>query len=145
MRNFGQCARARSSYIAGTKRDSCLRARIRRQLVVKFISLCKKRVFFFFYDSILKDRYKDKSPGQLRASSRGNTGGTSVIRNDWAYSGLRYTYDSGFSPIGEFFSEKETVSSYGGNKGVSGISGGEVKFGDIRRNADGEDNSLYFS
>jgi len=30
------------------------------------------------------DINEKNSPGQLRASSRGNTGGASVIRNDWA-------------------------------------------------------------
>ena len=30
------------------------------------------------------DTQRAKSPGQSRASSRGNTRGASVIRNDWA-------------------------------------------------------------
>ena len=36
--------------------------------------------------SSLKDSDKlgEKSPGQFRASSRGNTRGASVIQNDWA-------------------------------------------------------------
>jgi hypothetical protein len=30
------------------------------------------------------DKIRKRSPGKLRASSRGNTGGASVVRNDWA-------------------------------------------------------------
>jgi len=40
---------------------------------------CKIHSFIVDYDID-----EMNSPGQLRASSRGNTGGASVIRNDWA-------------------------------------------------------------
>ena len=40
---------------------------------------CKALYFVRDYD-----KNKAKSPGQSRASSRGNTRGASVIRNDWA-------------------------------------------------------------
>ena len=40
---------------------------------------CKIHTFIVDYDTDERS-----SPGQLRASSRGNTGGASVIRNDWA-------------------------------------------------------------
>jgi len=40
---------------------------------------CKIHSFIVDYDID-----EMSSPGQLRASSRGNTGGASVIRNDWA-------------------------------------------------------------
>lgn len=36
----------------------------------------------------------EKSPGKPRASSRGNTGGTSVVRSDWAYSVARQFIES---------------------------------------------------
>jgi hypothetical protein len=40
---------------------------------------CKALYSFKNYDKV-----REKSPGQSRASSRGNTRGASVIRNDWA-------------------------------------------------------------
>lgn len=40
---------------------------------------CKTLYFLRDYD-----KQGEKSPGQFRASSRGNTRGASVIRNDWA-------------------------------------------------------------
>lgn len=40
---------------------------------------CKALSFLKDYD-----KQEEKSPGQFRASSRGNTRGASVIRNDWA-------------------------------------------------------------
>ena len=42
-----------------------------------------------FSETLDHDKSFRRSPGKLRASSRGKTKGASVIRNDWAYRACR--------------------------------------------------------
>src|SRR5262245_1327266 len=87
------------------------------------------------------DGTRRRSPGQIRASSRGNTKGASVIRIHWAQGDRRRLSVSGVK------SQTITLglhSRLGGLSlvGGSGISGVAVECADIRRNTGGEGGAL---
>eukprot|EP01026_Neomeris_dumetosa_P050039 TRINITY_DN437_c0_g1_i4.p3 TRINITY_DN437_c0_g1~~TRINITY_DN437_c0_g1_i4.p3 ORF type:complete len:106 (+),score=3.75 TRINITY_DN437_c0_g1_i4:60-377(+) len=82
-----------------------------------------------------------RNPGQLRASSRGNTEGVSVIRNYWAQSARRRAVKLGVKSRGSTPELPPKLIAQSSRE-VSGIPSVEVKFVDIRRNTSGEGGSL---
>eukprot|EP01025_Chloroclados_australasicus_P027755 TRINITY_DN2746_c0_g1_i2.p5 TRINITY_DN2746_c0_g1~~TRINITY_DN2746_c0_g1_i2.p5 ORF type:complete len:106 (+),score=4.14 TRINITY_DN2746_c0_g1_i2:407-724(+) len=82
-----------------------------------------------------------RSPGQLRASSRGNTKGASVVRNYWAQSARRRVIKLGVKSRGST-SELPLKLVALSSREVSGTPSVEVKFVDIRKNTSGEGDCL---
>eukprot|EP00828_Plagiopyla_frontata_P005343 TRINITY_DN1212_c0_g2_i3.p2 TRINITY_DN1212_c0_g2~~TRINITY_DN1212_c0_g2_i3.p2 ORF type:complete len:127 (-),score=3.54 TRINITY_DN1212_c0_g2_i3:69-449(-) len=87
------------------------------------------------------DGTAEGSTGQLRASSRGNTGGASVIRNYWAQRARRRPLKSDVKARGLTPEVHLKLGGLSMGEG-SGIPGVEVKFVDIRRNTGGEGDFL---
>eukprot|EP01025_Chloroclados_australasicus_P027758 TRINITY_DN2746_c0_g1_i6.p5 TRINITY_DN2746_c0_g1~~TRINITY_DN2746_c0_g1_i6.p5 ORF type:complete len:107 (+),score=4.21 TRINITY_DN2746_c0_g1_i6:404-724(+) len=87
------------------------------------------------------DSTQQRSPGQLRASSRGNTKGASVVRNYWAQSARRRTFKSGVKSQSSTL-ELPLILEVLSPREVSGTPSVEVKFVDIRKNTSGEGDCL---
>ncbi len=77
------------------------------------------------------------SPGQLRASSRGNTYGASVVRNHWAQRACRRFEKPGVKGVGLTDRLRWELPdwSHGGGAGIPGVG---VKSVEIWKNTGGE-------
>eukprot|EP01026_Neomeris_dumetosa_P054469 TRINITY_DN48_c0_g1_i7.p3 TRINITY_DN48_c0_g1~~TRINITY_DN48_c0_g1_i7.p3 ORF type:complete len:105 (-),score=5.31 TRINITY_DN48_c0_g1_i7:389-703(-) len=93
------------------------------------------------FDGEDNDGNHRRSPGQFRASSRGNTKGASVVRNYWAQSARRRIFKSDVKSQGSTL-ELHLKLGIQRSGEVSGIPSVEVKFVDIRWNTSGEGDQL---
>eukprot|EP01025_Chloroclados_australasicus_P027757 TRINITY_DN2746_c0_g1_i5.p5 TRINITY_DN2746_c0_g1~~TRINITY_DN2746_c0_g1_i5.p5 ORF type:complete len:106 (+),score=5.01 TRINITY_DN2746_c0_g1_i5:407-724(+) len=87
------------------------------------------------------DGSRRRSPGQLRASSRGNTKGASVVRNHWAQRARRRIVKLGVKSRGST-SELPLILAILRSREECGTPSVEVKFVDIRKNTRGEGGTL---
>eukprot|EP01024_Parvocaulis_polyphysoides_P048389 TRINITY_DN460_c0_g1_i4.p3 TRINITY_DN460_c0_g1~~TRINITY_DN460_c0_g1_i4.p3 ORF type:complete len:107 (-),score=8.06 TRINITY_DN460_c0_g1_i4:358-678(-) len=93
------------------------------------------------FDGEDNDGNHRRSPGQFRASSRGNTKGASVVRNYWAQSARRRQCKLGVKSRGSTPELPPKLHSQRMRED-SGIPSVEVKFVDIGKNTGGEGGHL---